>query len=753
MNSPFKFPRRVRIHGGDSGAVARALHHVAYTKSLTSYRRASRSLISDEKAFSCASAELETASSSTIERKQMSTKTTLKRIALVAVSALGFGVLTALAPASAAPNTNLACTISYDAPAATNIPIGNQTSNGVTHTYTVASHAFIVGQYVTITGTGVAGLNLTNALVSSVSSTSITVTPTGLDVAAAAGTVASSAVGSIALGTENKTCKGLVGAANTVTIASTQATVKEYVVVSGGTFTDGTTAKVLGTGSAVSSAGILTPTAGTITVVGYSETAAGSGIYNATATDSLSIVVQSAPVGSVYSSSKVTVVAGSNASARTVVNLDAVKSYYSSASLSLSASSFDFTVTQRDAALATVSGAVAKAVTATVSGVGTLSIGDGVTTAQGGYVAQAAGTALAPQDATATVRLYADGRAGTSTVTISVDGTAVATYSVTFYGSAASYSVTTNANYIATGANAGVFTVVALDANGVKVPSRTILATSSSTATATVDPTITSAAFTCVDVNACTSTEFSAMGKASFAVTGVAAGAVTITFANAATSPTITSTGQTNISSGQIASLAWAFDKSSYTPGAEMAILFTMKDSAGNPVADGTYTIFSAAGTAASKSAPGYATVSGLTVDVVDGIGEWDFYAPTDSGDFKVSATLASNASLAAALRGQAVSISTSVSGGAAQAAADLAADAAAEAIDAANAATDAANLAAEAADAATVAAEEARDAADAATAAVEELATQVATLMAALKAQITTLANTVAKIAKKVRA
>jgi hypothetical protein len=64
-----------------------------------------------------------------------------------------------------------------------------------------------------------------------------------------------------------------------------------------------------------------------------------------------------------------------------------------------------------------------------------------------------------------------------------------------------------------------------------------------------------------------------------------------------------------------------------------------------------------------------------------------------------------------------------------------------------------AANLAAEAADAATVAAEEARDAADAATAAVEELATQVATLMAALKAQITTLANTVAKIAKKVKA
>ena len=99
------------------------------------------------------------------------------------------------------------------------------------------------------------------------------------------------------------------------------------------------------------------------------------------------------------------------------------------------------------------------------------------------------------------------------------------------------------------------------------------------------------------------------------------------------------------------------------------------------------------------------------------------------------------------------VSVTTSGKADEVKAAAEAATDAAAEAIDAANAATDAANLAAEAADAATVAAEEARDAADAATAAVEELATQVATLMAALKAQITTLANTVAKIAKKVKA
>ena len=34
MNSLFKFPRRVRIHGGECGAVARALHHKIESSSL-----------------------------------------------------------------------------------------------------------------------------------------------------------------------------------------------------------------------------------------------------------------------------------------------------------------------------------------------------------------------------------------------------------------------------------------------------------------------------------------------------------------------------------------------------------------------------------------------------------------------------------------------------------------------------------------------------------------------------------------------
>jgi hypothetical protein len=155
--------------------------------------------------------------------------------------------------------------------------------------------------------------------------------------------------------------------------------------------------------------------------------------------------------------------------------------------------------------------------------------------------------------------------------------------------------------------------------------------------------------------------------------------------------------------------------------------------------ATGTYTFLATSLVSAGGSGTFSASIATAGTDATSAAG---YYGSTEV-DSTVAAGVATASQAVVFAAGQ----------NKAEAAAEAATDAAAEAIDAANAATDAANLAAEAADAATVAAEEARDAADAATAAVEELATQVATLMAALKAQITTLANTVAKIAKKVKA
>jgi len=91
--SRIKFPRRVRIHGGECGAVARALHHEAKSFSLPAVK---------ENVFF-----------TTNERKQMSTKTIFKRLALVVVTALGLGML--VAPASKAAFVAGSTTISASA--------------------------------------------------------------------------------------------------------------------------------------------------------------------------------------------------------------------------------------------------------------------------------------------------------------------------------------------------------------------------------------------------------------------------------------------------------------------------------------------------------------------------------------------------------------------------------------------------------------------------------------------------------------
>jgi len=84
-----RFLHRVRIHGGEFDTSARAMYRVSAKGSLMSY----------EKAF-CTRADLRIVRGSTIERKQMSTKTTFKRVALVAVASLGLS-LVAVAPSNA----------------------------------------------------------------------------------------------------------------------------------------------------------------------------------------------------------------------------------------------------------------------------------------------------------------------------------------------------------------------------------------------------------------------------------------------------------------------------------------------------------------------------------------------------------------------------------------------------------------------------------------------------------------------------
>ena len=247
-------------------------------------------------------------------------------------------------------------------------------------------------------------------------------------------------------------------------------------------------------------------------------------------------------------------------------------------------------------------------------------------------------------------------------------------------------------------------------------------------------------------------------GQAFIRVAGYKTGVATVTF----TVGTLSKSDTFTVVSAAAKTRALSVDKAtaSITSGETGYVTITAKDIYGNVVPSVTLTVTytgssgrivsynGAQGNTATTNASGQVVVGILA----DGSGSGTLTAEYASA--VAATTTTTTQGVAPIARVASVSSVVTTSGtSAAVAAAEAATDAAAEAIDAANAATDAANLAAEAADAATVAAEEARDAADAATAAVEELATQVATLMAALKAQITTLANTVAKIAKKVKA
>jgi len=248
------------------------------------------------------------------------------------------------------------------------------------------------------------------------------------------------------------------------------------------------------------------------------------------------------------------------------------------------------------------------------------------------------------------------------------------------------------------------------------------------------------------------------VGQAFIRVACYKSGAQTVTWTVGTLTKTIDLTCQST--AGKLRALAVASTTAAATVDETSEITVTATDIYGNVVPSASLTVTytgSNARIVSYNGAQGASATTDAAGKLVIGVyadkaGSGTLRVTTTGGVLATTTTTTQGAAPIARVDDLSVTV-TSTGVSAVQAAAEAATDAAAEAIDAANAATDAANLAAEAADAATVAAEEARDAADAATAAVEELATQVATLMAALKAQITTLANTVAKIAKKVKA
>jgi trimeric autotransporter adhesin len=620
----------------------------------------------------------------------MSTKTTFKRIALVAVAALGLGVLTSVAPASAARPTNAADGF---------LPIVSFASGPVTGTvgaeYTAIVKSTVIGneygaskRYAAFISYATAGNDPYNEPAFSALTS------------AQAATYTSSTGVSVDTGNDS---------------ANSYWNYADFVVADANMPAANATARYNGHAQLK-----FTPSAAgsyTLTVVALDRSVSGGNTVwtpSTTNTASVTVVVTAPAVASATAFINTTV--GSEATADTAA---ASRTASSAASATPVAR---FTVKQystTDTTTAIISG-YASAVTATVAGAGILgAANDGSNRSSLGVSVSALGTGVND------FYLYADGRTGVSTVTITA-GTTVITKTFTFYGTLSTYArdeddlPKTHIGITET----DVMNIVGKDATGnLTASAGTIYAISSDATVASVS--VSSQAVT---------------------VTGVKSGTATITICDTplCVSAVKKITVPVAVAKTTAASFTLAFDKAEYTPGEKMTITVKAVDSNGAGVADGSRNLFSATGITSNASLTGASWTATAAVALVAGVKTYTVYAPLVPGTVSIMATQGTAVD-AVALGGTAAVISASavvVSDGVAQAAAD----AAAEATDAANAATDAANAAAEAADAATAAAQDAADA-------VAALSTSVTAMVDALKKQITALTNLVIKIQKKVKA
>jgi trimeric autotransporter adhesin len=340
------------------------------------------------------------------------------------------------------------------------------------------------------------------------------------------------------------------------------------------------------------------------------------------------------------------------------------------------------------------------------------------------------------------VRIKADGTAGVSTITITTPGGFSATKSLSFYAKAAKTITAAVAQpTLAIGANADAVSVSAVDANGTAWTGAAYIVASTA-----ADALVAGSATTPV---ACAT--WNADDGILCPVTAISTGTAKFKVIDAATVALATATSNevtVTVSAGSPTSVKLAFDKSSYAPFEKALITVTILDKDGKTLQGANRDNMLATGGITSTYAfgSGSDTLTATTINTskttgtstTAGARTYTVYMPA-AGDVVISATGGTALPLAGQVK---VTATASVVNDGVNAATD----AANEATDAANAATDAALAAADAADAATAAAQDASDA-------VAALSASVSKLISSLRAQITSLTNLVIKIQKKVRA
>jgi len=258
-------------------------------------------------------------------------------------------------------------------------------------------------------------------------------------------------------------------------------------------------------------------------------------------------------------------------------------------------------------------------------------------------VLQYANNGVGPTDSI-TVQLRPDGSVGTATITISTPSVTFASRTATFYSSApATYVVTPLISTLGSGSNAAAVGVVAKDTSG-NIWQGTLY--SYSATAAAVSDTGTSCAYV------------AANSRHECTLTGVAAGTAAITFRNstAATgiaSTTVSSTPVTmTVSTASPATVKLAWDKATYAPGEKATLLVSALDSTGKTVGSGTFAnLFATGGISLSVAAGnGSDTLTAVALTTrslaslalgtsTDPVAAYTVYMPSSGGTVKASAT------------------------------------------------------------------------------------------------------------------